>query len=138
MHVLSKKQQRSAEEISVTVTIDTDSQEQVEDRKLDGALDAFAEHVEELGYTDFDVSFIAHPYVTNRGILLAEGSFIGPNPFEHESRAPEDRDTFSFIVVEDEDVDVILIEVKHESARLASFKILGDGIEPLDGELPHV
>lgn len=108
------------------------------DSLIDSALDKMGTEVEKLGYTDFDFELIDVPFDTNRGKLLAKGTFRGPSPFAEKSRAPEDLSEFSFNVLFDEKLDATFIEVKHESALIATYQIEGSGISLIEGEIPHV
>lgn len=148
----------SKNDLKITVTIESDgillsspqeTSSSDEDENMEEApyneavnngITALEKYIEERGYTDFEFELVGTPYETNRGIVWAKGSFVGPNPFGKESRAPEDLSTYSFIVVEDVNYaeQVMTIEVKHESAIIASFKIDGGDIQLLDGDIPHV
>lgn len=134
-----KRPALSKKEILFTVEVSVPSDEpESSDKKLDRALDDLAGKVEALGYTNFDFEFVETPYETNRGQLYAKGGFVGPSPFGQESRAPEDESCYSFSVLEDNDTGDFVIEVKHESALIALYKISESGLDLIDGELPHV
>jgi hypothetical protein len=139
---LSKKEVLLTIELSVPSekleSISESESGQGQDKRLDSALSAFEEHVADLGYTDFDVEFVETPYETNRGRLYAKGTFVGPSCFADKSRAPEDMSSYSFHVLEDPETGDFVIEVKHESAFIASFKITHNTVDLLDGELPEV
>lgn len=103
------------------------------------ALEAFGKYLESLGYSGYLYSMVPTPYVTERGILLARGTFYGPEPFHQESRALEDETHYSCFLVQDTQFPTVLtLEVKHEGARLASYRVEKNGLYLLDGDLPHV
>lgn len=134
MRPLSKK--------SVTVNVDIhiepeEEKEKVLDVKMDRGLDELEAKVKDRGYTDFSVEIIPTPYITKEGVLFARGTFRGPTPFAKESRSPEDISEFHFLVVEDENGKTIL-QIDHETARIATFEMADSGLKPIDGDLPHV
>jgi len=131
MH-LSKK---AAEDLSFEEQTPAES---VKDSLLDRAIDKFGEVIEGLGYTDFEFEMVETPFETNRGVLLAKGTFKGPSPFGKESRAPKDISEFAINIAYDEKLDSAYIEVKHEAALIATYQIKEDGIELIDGDIPHV
>lgn len=103
------------------------------------ALEAFGKYLESLGYSGYMYSLVPMPYITDRGILLARGTFYGPEPFHQESRNVEDETHYSCFLVQDTNFSkVITLEVKHEGAKIASFRVESDGLYLLDGELPHI
>jgi len=100
--------------------------------------DKFREWVTELGYMEFDYEIIDTPRITNRGLLRARGSFIGPRPYHDDDRPVEDECKFTLFITEDTVYkNLLVIDVKLDGAIIAQFKILPDGIYRLDGELPH-
>jgi len=97
--------------------------------------------VDSLGYENFQSEIIGTPYDTDRGVLYARGSFSGP-PIppaseDRDSRSPYAVSEYSYIIVKSEE-EKFIIEVKHESANIARFKIDSKDISLLNGELPHV
>ena len=98
----------------------------------------FGEWIDELGYTEYAFEMIDTPRITDRGLLRARGSFIGPRPYHDDDRPVEDECKFTFFICEDTVYEnLLVIDVKLDGAIIAKFKIMPDGIYRLDGELPH-
>lgn len=133
MRPLSKK----SVTVNVDIHIEPEEKEKVLDGKMDRGLDELETKTKDLGYSDFTVEIVPTPYITKEGTLLARGSFRGPSPFAKESRSPDDISDFHFLVVEDENGKTIL-QIDHETARIATFEMTNDGLKGIDGDLPHV
>jgi len=98
----------------------------------------FGKYVTELGYTNYQYEIIPTPHMSNRGLLHSRGSFTGPGPYKDTSRPVEDEYSYSFFVLEDPNYkNLLILEVKLDSAMIAKFKILPAGIYSVEGSLPH-
>lgn len=124
---------------SESLSVNDESPHDATDKHILLGLEKLELLVDDLGYEDFQSEIIDTPYDTDRGKLYAKGSFSGPPVSDDkDSRSPYSVSEYTYIIVRNHKSDEFVIEVKHESANIARFRIDSDDISVLNGDLPHV